>query len=125
MSVKETDVFVHRPLASFERYFRASGQAIKVKAGDDVALLFGGGDIATAACGLLAIDEDGEWVQVLHDAPEDVDALAAFLAAFDIRPAELDVMQDWDGNRLFDIDKLIGALIALEERDELKSGMEF
>ncbi|WP_086465938.1 hypothetical protein [Oceanibaculum nanhaiense] len=128
MSVKETNVFVHRPLAGFERYIPSLGLARKLEAGGDIALLFGGADIDKATCGLLAASEDEEWVQVLHAYPEDVQALAVFLVNLGIRPDELGVMRDWDGRQLFDVDSLaatITALAAGAEAPGLKSGMEF
>ena len=133
MSVKETDVFVHRPLDRFERYSYIAGYKPKrLTAGEDEALLFDGADVKTATCGLLAIGKDRQWVQVLHTSPEDVDALAKFLVMIGVGPEELDVMQDWDGNPLFDIEKLINAIKAANQSgrvsaaydQNLKSGME-
>lgn len=128
MSVKETNVFVHRPLNEFQRYIPSLGLARELEAGEETALLFGGADTDKATCGLLAISEDEEWVQVLHVSPDDVGALAVFLVNLGVRPDELAAMRDWDGKQLFDIGSLAGAIATLAARTEtpaLKSGMEF
>lgn len=116
MTVRETFLFIHRPLSKLAA---SPLRAVSLNVDDQLVHLYGGGDAGSATFGLAADNDeapDNEWTQLLHSDPQDFAALARSLRTLGVRSDELVSATNWEGAPLVDL-KLLKQALDLEYSD--------
>jgi hypothetical protein len=106
MTIRETLIFIHKPVSEIVRGYRHGDAPTEVRTDDEITYLFNGDDPESAEFGLTS-DLDApvgrEWTQLLHREPGNAVALAETLRLLNVEPAQLRTATDREGNTLVDL----------------------